>query len=73
MDKNKIGCVVSAYTGILCVDFPSFHEYVEKIMGRGVMTHELGTERITNEIRERSHSDFLELCKWCSKKETNNG
>lgn len=33
--------IVSAYTGVLMCDFADLHEYIEKIMGRPVWTHEL--------------------------------
>ena len=51
--------IVSAYTGYLLGDFGTMHEYIEKIMGRPVWTHEM--PRLMDEIRERSRADFLSL------------
>jgi len=33
--------IVSAYTGHLMCNFELVHEYIEKIMGRPVYTHEM--------------------------------
>jgi len=54
--------VVSAYTGILMGQFSDLHEYVEKIMGRPVWTHEMANEKIAAEIKEKSKDDFLKIC-----------
>lgn len=43
-------------------DFADMHEYIEKIMGRPVWTHELADKRIWQQIKEKSKSDFLEIC-----------
>lgn len=53
--------VVSAYTGFLICDFGDMHEYIEKIMGRSVFTHEMGCEEVMLEIREAAKDDFLAL------------
>ena len=53
--------VISAFTGILCGPFEAMHEYVEQIMGRPVMTHEMGDEEIARQIKEKSREDFLAL------------
>lgn len=52
--------VIGAYTGVLCGSFSIMHEYVERIVGRPVWTHEFPSLR--DEIREKSKSDFLSLC-----------
>lgn len=54
--------IVSAYTGCLAAKMPDLHEYIEKIMGRPVFTHEMGNKLIAEEIRERSRADFLAIC-----------
>lgn len=54
--------VVSAYTGVLMCDFSDLHEYIEKIMGRPVLTHELAEKTIWEEIKEKVKPSFLELC-----------
>lgn len=55
--------VVSAYTGVLMCDFSDLHEYIEKKLGRPVWTHELASEEVQKEIRQKTKDDFLELCK----------
>lgn len=54
--------IIAAYTGISCGPFHDVHEYVEKILGRPVFTHEMASERIANQIKEASRSDFLAIC-----------
>lgn len=54
--------VVSAYTEYLMCDFNEVHKYIEKLLGRPVFTHELATDLIQKEIREKSKPDFLKIC-----------
>lgn len=54
--------VVSAYTGILMCDFSDMHEYIEEIMGRPVLTHELADENILDQIKDKSMEEFLKIC-----------
>ena len=57
--------IVMAYTGVCMLsgeNFKIFHKYVEDIMGRPVYSHEMGKDRVADEIRERSKKDFLKLC-----------
>ena len=63
-DREK--AIVMAYTGVTMLSgekFQIFHEYIEKILGRPVWTHELGNELVWNEIKEKSKDDFIEICK----------
>lgn len=53
--------IISAFTGVLVGPFDAFHEYVEKIMGRPVWTHEMGNKAISQEIKEMSRADFVAL------------
>lgn len=65
MTKHECA-IVMAHTGICMLtgdDFGIYHEYIEKIMGRPVWTHELAIPEIAEEITEKSLNDFLELCK----------
>ena len=60
-DKEK--AIVMAHTGICMLagdKFQIFHKYVEDIMGRPIMTHEIG--RLAYAIKEKSKADFLALC-----------
>ena len=60
-DKEK--AIVMAHTGICMLTgdkFQIFHKYVEDIMGRPIMTHEIG--RFADAIKEKSKADFIALC-----------
>lgn len=54
--------IVSAYTGILMCDFSDLHEYIEQKLGRPVLTHELADPDISEEIRQKTETDFIQLC-----------
>ena len=63
-DREK--AIVMAHTGITMLTgekFQIFHEYIEKILGRPVWTHELADELVWNEIKKKSKDDFIEICK----------
>lgn len=60
MTKRE-SAIISAFTGILAGPFDSFHEYVEEIMGRPVYTHEMASESVFAEIKEKSREDFIKL------------
>lgn len=60
MNKRE-GAIISAYTGILIGKFDDFHKYVEEIMNRPVLTHELADEKVFTRIKELSKNDFLSL------------
>lgn len=65
MTKHECA-IVMAYTGACMLsgeDFNIFHEYIEKLMGRPVWTHELADKNIVDQIKEKSKADFLELCR----------
>ena len=60
-DKEK--AIVMAHTGVCMLTgdkFQIFHKYVEDIMGRPIMTHEIGG--LENKIKEKSKADFIALC-----------
>ncbi len=62
-DKEK--AIVMAYTGVTMLTgekFSVFHKYIEDIMQRPVFTHELATELVWEQIKEKSRADFLRLC-----------
>ena len=57
--------IIMAYTGFTMLsgeDFRIFHKYIEDILGRPVYTHELASNSVINEIKEKSRYDFLKLC-----------
>lgn len=54
--------IVSAYTGVLMCSMSDMCEYIEEKLGRPVWTHELADPQVVAEIKEKTKSDFLELC-----------
>lgn len=51
--------IIGAYTGYAAGPFSDIHEYVEKILGRPVFTHEFPS--LTDEIRDASKADFIAI------------
>lgn len=54
--------VISAYTGILAGDFATMHGYVETLLGRPVLTHEMGDKATWKEIKAAARADFEAIC-----------
>ena len=54
--------IVSAYTGILMVDYKDFLEYVEKLLGRPVLATEVETEEFAEAVISAAKDDFVKLC-----------
>lgn len=55
--------VVQAYTGICMLtgdDLSIYYSYINHLFGRPVFTHEI--PELHDEIRKRSHQDFINLC-----------
>lgn len=60
-DKEK--AIVMAYTGICMLTgdkFNIFHKYIEDILDKPVLTHELIL--LADEIKKKSEADFMALC-----------
>ena len=60
-DREK--AIVMAYTGVCMLSgdkFQTFHKYVEKLMGRPLMSHEIYF--YADEIKEKAKADFIALC-----------
>lgn len=56
--------IVMAYTGTCMLtgyELQYFYQYIEKIMGRPIYTHEL--LKFEKEIQQRSYNDFINLCR----------
>ena len=60
MTKQE-AAIVSAYTGIMLGKFSDMHEYIEKLLGRSVWTHELGNKEIYEKIKELARNDFIKI------------
>ncbi len=63
MDRltSEQAAVIGAFTGILAGPFSDMHEYIEKIMGRPVWTHEMANDAVWAEIKEKARADFLAI------------
>jgi hypothetical protein len=61
--KLNEAIVISAYTGVACCQFKYVHEYIEEVLGRPVLTHELASHSVWEEIKEKAKDDFLEICR----------
>lgn len=59
--NKEQAAIVSAYTGYLAGNFSDMHEYIEKIMGRPVWTHEMADKSIMDQIRDKARPDFLSI------------
>ena len=59
---NKEKLIVSAYTGILMVEWSEFHQFIEKLLGRPILTHEFDNEEVIEEILANVKDDFMKLC-----------
>lgn len=55
--------IISAYTGYLAGDvMDEMHEYIEKLLGYPVLTHQLADKDLVEKICDLSKGDFLEIC-----------
>lgn len=59
---NKEKLIVSAYTGILMVEWSEFHQFIEKLLGRPILAHEFDNEEVIEEILANVKDDFMKLC-----------
>lgn len=57
--NKEQAAIVSAYTGFLVGSFSGLHEYVEKLLGRPIWTHQFPD--LADEIKEKSKQDFIAL------------
>ncbi len=53
---------IMGFTGIATTSFSTFHEDVEKRLGRPVWTHEFANKEVTEEIKAAYKEDFLSFC-----------
>ena len=59
---KRQAAIVGAYTGILCGRFSDMHEFIEDVMGRPVWTHELASQKVWDEVKEKAKPYFMEIC-----------
>lgn len=71
-DREKI--VVSAHTGVVMLPedkvFMLF-DYFEELLGRRITIYDLQFKEISDQIKERSKAEFLEICN--REEESNDG
>lgn len=60
MTKDE-AAIVAAYTGVMVGNFTELHEYVERLLGHPVFTHEFGNESMAERIKQAARPDFLAL------------
>jgi hypothetical protein len=58
---KKEAAIVSAFTGILIGKFDAMHGYIEKKLGRPVLVHELTSEKVVEEVKQKSKEDFVSI------------
>lgn len=61
MITKREAAIISAYTGYMLGDFDYMHEYIEKVMGRPVFTHEMGSADFVKVLNEKTKADFGNL------------
>lgn len=54
--------VVSAYTGILMVDWGELLDFAEEKLNRPILAKEVDTEEFFEELRNAIEDDFTKLC-----------
>lgn len=55
--------VISAYTGVLMVNFEELHEFIEKKLGHPVWSHEFADPNFNEELQKIFKDEFLRICK----------
>lgn len=60
MTKNE-AAIISAYTGIMIGKFSDMHEYVEKLFGHPVFTHQFADKEFMQKMKDLSYNDFLQI------------
>ena len=51
--------IVAAYTGKMLGNFTDYHQYIEKLLGRPVFTHEIPS--LMEDIKTAAKQDFINL------------
>ena len=61
MTKNE-KLIVSAYTGVLMVDWGELLDFAEEKLNRPILAKEVDTEEFYEELRNAIEDDFTKLC-----------
>lgn len=58
---KKEAAIISAYTGILIGRFIDMHKYIEGVIGRPVLIHELGSSEFNEKLKCLVEPDFIKI------------
>jgi hypothetical protein len=59
---HKEAVLISAYTGyLLAPSFADVHKFCEELLGRPIMTHELGFKTTQDEIQEKCKPMIIKM------------
>lgn len=53
--------ILGAFTGVLLGRFEDLHEYIERILGRPVWTHELASPEVVEVIKVATRPDLMRI------------
>ena len=57
---HKEAIAISAYTGYCFVPFDEVHQFIEEILSRPVLTHELARDDIWDDVRKNMKKNLEE-------------
>ena len=60
-DREK--CIVTAYTGVLMLDWDKFHQWIEEFLGEPVWSHEFASPTFMDYMAEKVKPEFLATCR----------
>ncbi len=60
MTKHE-SIVLTAYTGILMCNFSDMQEYADKLLKRATLTHEFGSEKFQDKLKELCKAEFMAI------------
>ena len=59
--KEKL--IVTAYIGVLMVDFSVFQKFASEVLGRPYFSHEFARQEVADKLKKAVEDDFLNICK----------
>jgi hypothetical protein len=61
MITRREAAIITSYTGIMLGNFADVQNYTEELFGHPVWTHEFGSPKVWEKLKELSRPDFLTL------------
>ena len=58
---KKEEAIITAYIGILIGELDEAYKYIDKILGRSILTHELASKFLWEEIKKKARPDLEDL------------